>query len=76
MQFRLKAFITDYARVKTAKVALLDIDDVIRIQTDGIVCNIPKTYPQFPDFIPEKDKTCLINWVSLNKPIMIKKLSI
>jgi hypothetical protein len=76
MQFRLKAFITDFARVKTAKVALLDIDDVIRIQTDGIVYNKPKTFPQFPDFVPEENKTGKIEWKSLNEPVMIKKLDI
>ena len=35
-QFRLKAFLTDFGRVKIAKIALQNIDNVVRIQTDSI----------------------------------------
>jgi hypothetical protein len=34
---RLKPFITSYGRIKTALVALLDIDNIIRIHTDGLL---------------------------------------
>ena len=40
-QFRLKAFLTDFGRVKIAKIALLNIDNVVRIQTDSITYNEP-----------------------------------
>ena len=50
MQFRLKAFITDFARVKTAKVALLDIDSVLRIQTDNITYSCEIHHKNEPDF--------------------------
>jgi len=35
-QLRMKAFLTDYGRIKIAKLALENINNVIRIQTDSI----------------------------------------
>lgn len=35
-QFRLKAFLTDFGRVKIAKIAMDNIENVVRIQTDSI----------------------------------------
>ena len=40
-QFRLKAFLTDFGRVKVAKIALQNIDNVVRIQTDSITFDQP-----------------------------------
>jgi hypothetical protein len=40
-QFRLKAFLTDFGRVKIAKIALGNIDNVVRIQTDSITFDTP-----------------------------------
>ena len=40
-QFRLKAFLTDFGRVKIAKIALQNINNVVRIQTDSITYNEP-----------------------------------
>lgn len=40
-QFRLKAFLTDFGRVKIAKIALQDINNVVRIQTDSITFDKP-----------------------------------
>ena len=40
-QFRLKAFLTDFGRVKIAKIALQNIDNVVRIQTDSITFDQP-----------------------------------
>jgi len=40
-QFRLKAFLTDFGRVKIAKIALGNIDNVVRIQTDSITFDQP-----------------------------------
>ena len=40
-QFRLKAFLTDFGRIKIAKIALQNIDNVVRIQTDSITFDKP-----------------------------------
>ena len=40
-QLRLKAFLTDFGRVKIAKIALQNIDNVVRIQTDSITFDQP-----------------------------------
>ncbi len=40
-QFRLKAFLTDFGRVKIALIALQNIDNVVRIQTDSITFDSP-----------------------------------
>ena len=63
---RMKAFITDYARVFMANIALSDIDDVIRIQTDGIVYSQPKKFKN-QNFVPELDKTGTFEWFHVNK---------
>jgi hypothetical protein len=66
MNFRLKAFLTDYARIYLAKVALNDIDDIVRIQTDGITYNKPKTF-DYPNFLPDDKKNGCIEWLNVNK---------
>ena len=40
-QFRLKSFLTDFGRVKIALIALQNIDNVVRIQTDSITFDSP-----------------------------------
>lgn len=40
-QLRLKAFLTDFGRIKIAKIALQNIDNVVRIQTDSITFDKP-----------------------------------
>lgn len=65
LQFRFKAFITDYARIKIAKFALKDIDDIIRIQTDGIVYTKPKIF-NIHNIAEEKEKTGYIEWFNVN----------
>jgi len=52
---RLKPFITSYGRVKTARTALLQLDSVIRIHTDGIMFNKPFNH-KVEKFVAE-DKT-------------------
>lgn len=69
-QLRMKAFITDFARVKIAKVALEDIDDVIRIQTDGIVYS-SNIYIDKTNFVKEESKTGRFKWVNVNKFIKL-----
>jgi hypothetical protein len=54
--FRLKSFITDYGRCKMAKIALQNINDVVRIQTDSISYK-RNIKPIIENFILEEDKT-------------------
>ncbi len=67
--FRMKAFITDYARVKMAKIALKNIDDVVRIQTDSITYS-RNINPNIPQFILDGKKTG--KFEIKNKKTMIK----
>jgi len=53
---RIKAFITDLARIKMAKIALNNIEDVIRIQTDSITY-IRSIEHNIDNFILDNDKT-------------------
>lgn len=55
-QLRLKAFITDLGRIKIAKIALANIDDVVRIQTDSITYSTD-VKPKIINFVLESDKT-------------------
>lgn len=62
---RLKPFITAYGRVKTAKIALLNIDNVLRIHTDGIVFNKEQTF-KIDNLIPENKTTGKIEFKNIN----------
>jgi hypothetical protein len=62
---RLKPFITSFGRIQTAKIALENLDSVIRIHTDGIVFDKPIT-TDLPNFIPEKKTTGRIQWNNVN----------
>ena len=55
-QFRLKSFLTSYARTQMALIALKNINNVIRIQTDSITYNIPIEINEF-QFIKENVKS-------------------
>ena len=70
---RLKSFITAYGRNRISQVVLLDIDNVIRIQTDGIVFNRP-TVMVDKSFVPEKKTTGKIHWHHMNKGVKLEKL--
>jgi hypothetical protein len=63
---RLKPFITSYARNQTARVALLDLDSVIRIHTDGVAFNKDMTAiikeSGIKRLLPENKTTGLIRW--------------
>lgn len=64
---RLKPFITSFGRIQTARVALENLDNVIRIHTDGIVFDKPiTTGRRLPNFIPEKKTTGHIKFNSVN----------
>jgi hypothetical protein len=62
---RLKPFITCFGRIQTAKIALENLDNVIRIHTDGIVFDKPMTM-DLPNFIPEKKTTGRIQFNNVN----------
>jgi hypothetical protein len=62
---RLKPFLTALGRNKTANVALLEIDSVLRIHTDGVVFDKPFEH-EIPNFIPEDKTTGLIQWNNIN----------
>lgn len=62
---RLKPFITSFGRAKTAKMALLDIENVIRIHTDGIMFK-EKQHFNNPYFIPEEKTTGRIELININ----------
>jgi hypothetical protein len=66
LQFRFKAFMPEYARIKIAKFALRNnINDIIRIQTDGLVYTKPQKF-QIHNIVEEKDKTGKIRWYNVN----------
>ncbi len=62
---RLKPFITSFGRIQTARVALENLESVIRIHTDGIVYDKPIVTKR-PNFIPEKKTTGLIKFKNVN----------
>ena len=63
---RLKPFITSYARLIVASVALDNVDSVIRIRTDNITYNKPIEH-NIPNLIPEGKTTGKIDWKHTNK---------
>jgi len=64
--FRLKSFLTAFGRVKIAEVAQIDLDSVIRIQTDGIVFN-KDIKLEFPLLVRDDKTTGLIHFDNVNK---------
>jgi hypothetical protein len=64
--FRLKSFLTAYGRVKIAEVAQTNLDNCIRIQTDGIVFN-KNVKLNFPLLVKDDKTTGLIKWENVNK---------
>jgi hypothetical protein len=62
---RLKPWITSYGRIKTAKIILDHLDDVVRVHTDGVVFKTPKVL-NIEGFIPEKKTTGKIQFNNLN----------
>lgn len=68
---RIKPFLLDRSRYITAKIAMLYIDDVVRIQTDNITFNkehddIMTKYLSFPTLIKEDKTSGLIEWYHVN----------
>ena len=68
---RIKPFLLARARYNTASVALLHIEDVIRIHTDCIVYNkqhddVLTKFTTFPRLVKEKKTNGLIKWTNFN----------
>jgi hypothetical protein len=70
--FRFKSFITSYARTKIALIALNNIDNVIKIQTDSIVYD-KEIEHNIKTFIPDPKSTGLIQFINMNKKIIIEQ---
>jgi hypothetical protein len=59
---RLKPFLVSYARNRTAKVAMKDIDSVVRIHTDGICFNKEQDMSGIQNILPEDKTTGNLKW--------------
>lgn len=66
--YRLKPFLTSYSRNKISRMALLNLNSVLRIHTDGIVY-IEDVYIKNIYFRPEKRLTGRMEWYGLNNYI-------
>ena len=62
---RLKSFLTAYGRIKIAQIALEDLDNVIRIHTDGIAFQCKKSF-KIPLLLVEQKTTGLIEYFNVN----------
>jgi hypothetical protein len=62
---RLKSFLTAYGRIKIAQIALEDLDNVIRIHTDGIAFQCKKAF-KIPLLLVEQKTTGLIEYFNVN----------
>lgn len=65
---RIKPFLTAYARNIISETALLSLDNVVRIQTDGVVFNKQMDIDD-DQLIPEAKTTGFLEWVHVNKCI-------
>jgi hypothetical protein len=63
---RIKSYLTAFARIKIAKIALMKLSSVIRIQTDSISFAVPFNYKSITNLLPEQKTTGLINWKTCN----------
>jgi len=68
---RMKPFLLSRSRYLTAKIGLLHVDNLVRIQTDGIVFDAPfddvmTKYSSFPTLLKEEKSTGLIEWFNVN----------
>ena len=64
-QLRIKAFLMALARNKIAEIALLDIDNTIRIHTDNVTFKVDPDL-NIPNLLKEDKSSGLINWKSVN----------
>jgi hypothetical protein len=62
---RVKPFLSSYARIQVAEVAMKNVDSVIRIQTDSIVYDKPIEH-NLPNLIAEGKTSGTIYWKNCN----------
>ena len=71
---RIKASLTSFARIKTARIALMKLDKIVRIHTDGLVFNEPFNYKNIYGLLPEEKSTGLIKWINVNTYEKVEKI--
>ena len=64
-QMRIKPYLTAYSRIITAKVALLDLENVVRIQTDNVCFKKEQTF-NIENLVSEDKTTGLIEFKNCN----------
>ena len=62
---RIKPYLTAYSRIITAKVALLDLENVVRIQTDNVCFKKEQTF-NIENLVSEDKTTGLIEFKNCN----------
>lgn len=65
---RLMPMITAYGRAQTGNIVAQQPENVIRVHTDGICFKTQQEFPDLPNFVPEMDKTGLIEFTAINQP--------
>ena len=70
---RIKPFLVSYARNRTAKVGMKDIDSVIRIHTDNVTFNAEQDMNGVKNILPEDKTTGHLKWRGIvnQKPIRL-----
>ena len=63
---RIKAYLSSYSRIKTARIALKKLDKVLRIHTDSITFTEPLNYKGITGLLCENKTTGLICWKNVN----------
>ena len=70
---RIKAYLTSFARVKIARVALKNLKNLVRLHTDCVVFNEPFNYKNITGLLPEDKTSGLIKWENQNTYEKIKE---
>ena len=65
-QMRIKPYLTAYSRIITAKVALLDLENVVRVQTDNVCFKKEQTF-DIENLVPEDKTTGKIEFFNCNR---------
>lgn len=63
---RLKSWLTAFGRNEAGDTALLDLDHVVRINTDGVVFDREQNIKDIINLLPEEKSSGLIEWFNVN----------
>jgi hypothetical protein len=64
---RIKAYLSSFARIKTARLCLKNLDNVIRVHTDCVTFSEPlKNYDKITGLCLENKSSGLIKWTNVN----------